>query len=67
MLNPKKSVINLSTSDLAIDHYVAVMTEGKSAGVEQLFTSDFSQKVHASNDQTNSRFEVIICLVKAAS
>ncbi|MEN5436394.1 hypothetical protein ABE545_22375 [Sphingobacterium faecium] len=34
--NPKKAVVNLSTADLAIDHYVAVMTEGQSAGVEQL-------------------------------
>jgi hypothetical protein len=57
--NSKKATVNLSTSDLAIDHYVAVMTEGQSAGVEQLFTSDFSQKVRASNDQTNSRSEVI--------
>ena len=57
--NSTKSTVNLSTADLAIDHYVAVMTEGQSAGVEQLFTSDFSQKVQASNDQTNSRSEVI--------
>ena len=34
----KKAVVNLSTADLAIDHYVAVMTEGQSAGVEQLFS-----------------------------
>lgn len=62
--NSTKSTVNLSTADLAIDHYVAVMTEGQSAGVEQLFTSDFSQKVHASNDQTNSRSEVISFLKK---
>jgi hypothetical protein len=62
--NSKKATVNLSTADLAIDHYVAVMTEGQSAGVEQLFTSDFSQKVHASNDQTNSRSEVISFLKK---
>ncbi|MGJ1322430.1 nuclear transport factor 2 family protein [Sphingobacterium faecium] len=62
--NSKKAVVNLSTADLAIDHYVAVMTEGQSAGVEQLFTTDFSQKVHASNDQTNSRSEVISFLKK---
>ncbi|WP_447768336.1 nuclear transport factor 2 family protein [Sphingobacterium faecium] len=62
--NPKKAVVNLSTADLAIDHYVAVMTEGQAEGVEQLFTSDFSQKVHASNDQTNSRSEVISFLKK---
>ncbi|MEN5059097.1 nuclear transport factor 2 family protein [Sphingobacterium kitahiroshimense] len=62
--NPKKAVVNLSTADLAIDHYVAVMTEGQSAGVEQLFTSDFSQKVHASEDKNNSRSEVISFLKK---
>ena len=62
--NSKKAVVNLSTADLAIDHYVAVMTEGQSAGVEQLFTSDFSQKVHASEDKTNSRSEVISFLKK---
>ncbi|MEN5234310.1 nuclear transport factor 2 family protein [Sphingobacterium faecium] len=62
--NSKKAVVNLSTADLAIDHYVAVMTEGQSAGVEQLFTTDFSQKVHASEDKTNSRSEVISFLKK---
>jgi len=62
--NPKKAVVNLSTADLAIDHYVAVMTEGQSAGVEQLFTTDFSQKVQAVEDKTNSRSEVISFLKK---
>ncbi|MGA6120771.1 nuclear transport factor 2 family protein [Sphingobacterium anhuiense] len=62
--NPKKAVVNLSTADLAIDHYIAVMTEGQSAGVEQLFTTDFSQKVQASEDKTNSRSEVISFLKK---
>ena len=62
--NPKKAVVNLSTADLAIDHYVAVITEGQSAGVEQLFTTDFSQKVKASEDKTNSRSEVISFLKK---
>jgi len=62
--NPKKAVVNLSTADLAIDHYVAVMTAGQSAGVEQLFTSDFSQKVQASEYKTNSRSEVISFLKK---
>ena len=57
--NSKKAVVNLSTADLAIDHYVAVMTGGQSAGVEQLFTADFSQKVQASEVKTNSRSEVI--------
>ena len=62
--NSKKATVNLSTSDLAIDHYVAVMTEGQSAGVEQLFTSDFNQKVHASTNRINSRSEVISFLKK---
>ncbi|MFD2903742.1 nuclear transport factor 2 family protein [Sphingobacterium anhuiense] len=60
----KKAVVNLSTADLAIDHYVAVMTEGQSAGVEQLFTSDFKQKVHASKNRINTRSEVISFLKK---
>ena len=62
--NSTKATVNLSTADLAIDHYVAVMTAGQSAGVEQLFTSDFSQKVQASEDKTNSRSEVIFFLKK---
>ena len=62
--NSKKAVVNLSTADLAIDHYVAVMTEGESAGVEQLFTSDFKQKVHASEYKMNSRSDVISFLKK---
>ncbi|MFD2902313.1 nuclear transport factor 2 family protein [Sphingobacterium anhuiense] len=62
--SPKKAVVNLSTADLAIVHYVAVMTAGQSAGVEQLFTSDFKQKVQASEDKTNSRSEVVSFLKK---
>jgi hypothetical protein len=62
--NPKKAVVNLTTADLAIDHYVAVMTAGQSAGVEQLFTADFSQKVQALEDKTNSRSEVTSFLKK---
>ena len=62
--NSKKATVNLSTADLAIDHYVAVMTEGQSAGVEQLFTSDFNQKVQVSEVKTNSRSAVISFLKK---
>ncbi|MGA6118701.1 nuclear transport factor 2 family protein [Sphingobacterium anhuiense] len=62
--NSKKAVMNLSTADLAIDHYVEVMTEGQSAGVEQLFTSDFNQKVQAAEAKINSRSEVISFLKK---
>jgi len=62
--NSKKATVNLSSADLAIDHYVAVMTEGQSAGVEQLFTSDFNQKVQVSEVKTNSRSAVISFLKK---
>ncbi|WP_293929139.1 nuclear transport factor 2 family protein [Sphingobacterium sp. UBA6320] len=62
--NSKKATVNLSTADLAIDHYVAVMTEGQSVGVEQLFTSDFNQKVQVSEVKTNSRSAVVSFLKK---
>ncbi|RKO72583.1 hypothetical protein D7322_07255 [Sphingobacterium puteale] len=51
-----KANVNLSTADFALDHYVAITTEGESAGVEQLFAKDFSQKANAT---TNSRYEII--------
>ncbi|MBB1645001.1 hypothetical protein [Sphingobacterium sp. UME9] len=54
-----KANINLSTADFALEHYVAVTTEGESAGVEQLFAEDFNQKIQASNAQSNSRSEVV--------
>jgi len=56
--------VNLSTADLALEHYVAVTTEGESAGVEQLFAEDFNQKIQATNAQSNSRSEVIKSLKK---
>jgi len=59
-----KSNVNLSTADLALDHYVAVTTEGESAGVEQLFAEDFSQKIQATNAQSNSRSAVVKLLKK---
>ncbi len=59
-----KANINLSTADLALEHYVAVTTEGESAGVEQLFTEDFNQKIQASNAQSKSRSEVVKSLKK---
>ncbi|WP_175441973.1 hypothetical protein, partial [Sphingobacterium sp. HMSC13C05] len=55
---------NLSTADLALAHYVAITTEGESAGVEQLFAEDFNQKIQATNAQSNSRSEVINSLKK---
>lgn len=60
---PEKA-INLSTADFAITHYVEVITEGQSLGLEQLFASDYSQKVHGKNIKTNSRAEVISFLKK---
>ncbi|MGJ1536708.1 nuclear transport factor 2 family protein [Sphingobacterium multivorum] len=59
-----KANINLSTADFALEHYVAVTTEGESAGVEQLFASDFNQKIQAINAQSNSRSEVVKSLKK---
>ncbi|WP_433901077.1 nuclear transport factor 2 family protein [Sphingobacterium puteale] len=53
-----------STADFALEHYVAVTTEGESAGVEQIFATDFSQKVQASNAQTHSRSALIKSLKK---
>ncbi|MGF7028245.1 nuclear transport factor 2 family protein [Sphingobacterium sp. HSC-15S19] len=54
-----KENVNLSTADFALEHYVAVTTEGESAGVEQLFAEDFNQKIQATNAQSNSRSEVV--------
>ncbi len=59
-----KANVNLSTADFALDHYVAVTTEGESAGVEQLFAQDFNQKIQASNAQNHSREAVIKSLKK---
>ncbi|MDR3009439.1 MAG: nuclear transport factor 2 family protein [Sphingobacterium sp.] len=59
-----KANVNLSSADLALDHYVAVTTEGESAGVEQLFAEDFNQKIQASNTQSNSRSAVVKLLKK---
>lgn len=60
----EKVSINLSTADFALDHYVAVTTKGESAGVEQLFAEDFSQKIQASNVSTYGRNAVIKSLKK---
>ena len=59
-----KANINLSTADFALEHYVAVTTEGESAGVEQLFAADFNQKIQASNAQNHSRNAVVKLLKK---
>ncbi|WP_286897624.1 MULTISPECIES: hypothetical protein [Sphingobacterium] len=59
-----KTNVNLSTADFALEHYVALTTEGESAGVEQLFAEDFSQKIQSSNAQSNSRSGVVKLLKK---
>ncbi|WP_333620742.1 nuclear transport factor 2 family protein [Sphingobacterium multivorum] len=59
-----KANVNLSTADFALEHYVAVTTEGESAGVEQLFAEDFNQKIQATNAKSNSRSEVVKSLKK---
>jgi len=59
-----KANVNLSTADFALEHYVAVTTEGESAGVEQLFAEDFSQKVQSANAKNNSRKAVVKSLKK---
>ncbi|QIH35532.1 hypothetical protein [Sphingobacterium sp. DR205] len=60
----EKANINLSTAGFALEHYVAVTTEGESAGVEQLFATDFNQKIQASNTQNHSRNGVVKSLKK---
>jgi len=59
-----KATINLSTADFALDHYVAVTTKGESAGVEQLFAEDFSQKIQSSNARSHNREAVVKSLKK---
>jgi len=59
-----KATINLSTADFALDHYVAVTTKGESAGVEQLFAEDFSQKIQSSNARSHNSEAVVKSLKK---
>ncbi|MCS4228870.1 nuclear transport factor 2 family protein [Sphingobacterium sp. BIGb0165] len=59
-----KANVNLSTADFALEHYVAVTTEGQSAGVEQLFSEDFNQKIQSANAQSHSREAVVKSLKK---
>ncbi|MNX85018.1 putative lumazine-binding protein [compost metagenome] len=60
----EKVNVNLSTADFALEHYVAVTTEGESAGLEQLFAEDFNQKVQSANAQSHSREAVVKSLKK---
>ncbi len=59
-----KTDVKLSSADFALAHYVAVMTELESAGVEQLLAADFNQKIQASNTQNHSRNAVVKLLKK---
>ncbi|MGE8422840.1 MAG: hypothetical protein ACN6PI_08425, partial [Sphingobacterium siyangense] len=56
--------VNLSTADFALEHYVAVITEGESAGIEQLFAEDFNLKVQTGTLKSYSRYEVVKSLKK---
>ncbi|WP_288812134.1 MULTISPECIES: nuclear transport factor 2 family protein [unclassified Sphingobacterium] len=60
----EKENVNLSTADFALDHYVAVTTEGESAGIEQIFATDFNQKIQATNAQSYNRSAVVKSLKK---
>ncbi len=60
----EKSIVNLFTANIALNHYVAVITAGESIGLEQLFTADFTQKIQSGNATTNDRKEVVKFLKK---
>ncbi|CAM3642843.1 nuclear transport factor 2 family protein [Sphingobacterium prati] len=60
----EKENVNLSTADFALDHYVAVTTEGESAGIGQIFATDFNQKIQATNAQSYNRSAVVKSLKK---
>lgn len=60
----EKADVNFSTVDFALEHYVAVTTEGESAGVEQLFAEDFKQKIQTSYSQSHDREAVVKSLKK---
>ncbi|QIH35652.1 nuclear transport factor 2 family protein [Sphingobacterium sp. DR205] len=60
----EKAIVNLFTANIALNQYVAVITEGESTDLEQLFTADFSQKIQSGNATTNDRKEVVKFLKK---
>lgn len=61
---PVKRSINFSMAKLAIHHYIDVMTEGQSQGIEELFSSDFCQRVQGLKYPNHSRSELISFLKK---
>lgn len=56
---PEKKIINLSMAKLAINHYTEVVTEGQYQGLEQLFASDFCQRIQGLKFPNHSRSEII--------
>lgn len=61
---PEKRVVNLSMAKFAMDHYLDIITQGESIGLEQLFASDFSQRVQTGKSKSYSRSELISFLKK---
>lgn len=61
---PERTNVNLSTSDFALMHYVAVTTAGESRGVDELFTMDFIQTIQGVNTRSYGR-STVINLLKA--
>ncbi|MNK05887.1 putative lumazine-binding protein [compost metagenome] len=55
----EKAIVNHFTADLALGHYVAVITEGESIGVYQLFTEDFNQKIQSTEAKAIGRDELV--------
>lgn len=56
---PERTNINLSTSDFALMHYVAVTTAGESRGVDELFTMDFIQTIQGADARYYGRNAVV--------
>ncbi|CDS96801.1 MULTISPECIES: nuclear transport factor 2 family protein [Sphingobacterium] len=61
---PEKRTINLSMAKLALDHYLEVITEGESIGLEQLFAPEFCQRIQTEKSKSHSRSEIINFLKK---
>lgn len=61
---PVKRIINFSMAKLAIHHYIDVITEGQYQGIEELFASDFCQRVQGLKFPNHSRSELISFLKK---
>ncbi|WP_312338927.1 nuclear transport factor 2 family protein [Sphingobacterium sp.] len=55
----EKAIVNHFTADLTLEHYVAVITEGESRGVNQLFTGDFNQKTQSTEAKAIGRDQLV--------